>query len=93
MPSFALYYGDITPLREPRPGEVVFTRVDRFDQLDTPTEILFQRGGVLLARALESSSTQVPSGARPPGRPGESAEQPPASVEAAGSDVGGRDGL
>jgi 4-amino-4-deoxy-L-arabinose transferase-like glycosyltransferase len=53
MPSFALYYGDITPLREPEPGEVVFTRVTRLGQLGIPTEVLFQKGGVVLARALE----------------------------------------
>jgi hypothetical protein len=53
MPSFALYSGDITPLRAPEPGEVVFTRVDRFDQLEVPTEVLFRKGGIVLARALE----------------------------------------
>jgi hypothetical protein len=54
MPSFALYYGDITPLREPEPGEVVFTRVTRLERLEIPTEILFQKGGVVLARALDA---------------------------------------
>jgi 4-amino-4-deoxy-L-arabinose transferase-like glycosyltransferase len=53
MPSFAVYYGDITPLREPRPGEVVFTRVTRLERLEQPTEVLFQKGGIVLARALE----------------------------------------
>ena len=53
MPSFALYYGDITPLREPEPGEVVFTRVTRLEALEIPTEVVFQRGGIVLARALE----------------------------------------
>jgi len=53
MPSFALYYGDITPLREPEPGEVVFTRVTRLGQLEIPTEVLFQKGGIVLAKALE----------------------------------------
>ncbi len=52
MPSFALYYGDITPLREPEAGEVVFTRVTRLDGLEKPTEVLFQKGGIVLARAL-----------------------------------------
>jgi 4-amino-4-deoxy-L-arabinose transferase-like glycosyltransferase len=52
MPSFALYYGDITPLRPPVPGEVVFTRVTRLPRLERPTEILFQRGGIVLARAV-----------------------------------------
>jgi 4-amino-4-deoxy-L-arabinose transferase-like glycosyltransferase len=52
MPSFALYYGDITPLRPPNPGEVVFTRVTRLEGLERPTEVLFQKGGVVLARVL-----------------------------------------
>jgi 4-amino-4-deoxy-L-arabinose transferase-like glycosyltransferase len=52
MPSFALYYGDVTPLREPQVGEVVFTRVTRLDRLEIPTEVLYQKGGVVLARAL-----------------------------------------
>ena len=51
MPSFAVYYGDITPLREPEAGEVVFTRVTRLEQLGIPTEVLFQEGGIVLARA------------------------------------------
>lgn len=53
MPSFAVYYGDITPLREPDPGEVVFTRVTRLPNLEIPTEVLFQKGGIVLARAEE----------------------------------------
>ncbi len=36
MPSFALYYGDITPLRSPEAGEVVFTRVTRLDRAGGP---------------------------------------------------------
>jgi 4-amino-4-deoxy-L-arabinose transferase-like glycosyltransferase len=60
MPSFALYYGDITPLREPEPGEVVFTRVTRLPQLEVPTEVVFQKGGVVLARALEGSNQEAP---------------------------------
>jgi 4-amino-4-deoxy-L-arabinose transferase-like glycosyltransferase len=54
QPSFAFYYRDVTPLREPEPGEIVFTRVTRLDRLDQPTEVLFQKGGVVLARALEA---------------------------------------
>jgi len=56
MPSFAFYYGEPTPLRAPEPGEVVFTRITRLPQLEIPTEVLFQKGGVVLARALESTS-------------------------------------
>jgi 4-amino-4-deoxy-L-arabinose transferase-like glycosyltransferase len=57
MPSFAVYYGDITPLRPPEPGEVVFTRVTRLPNLEIPTEVVFQKGGIVLARALESGVT------------------------------------
>lgn len=56
MPSFAVYYGDITPLRPPEPGEVVFTRVTRLPNLEIPTEVVFQKGGIVLARALEPAS-------------------------------------
>jgi 4-amino-4-deoxy-L-arabinose transferase-like glycosyltransferase len=55
MPSFAVYYGDITPLREPKLGEVVFTRVTRLHRLEVPTEVVWQKGGIVLARALDES--------------------------------------
>ncbi len=58
MPSFALYYRDITPLRPPVPGEVVFTRVTRLDGLNVPTEAVWQKGGVVLARALEAPGAE-----------------------------------
>jgi len=72
MPSFAVYYGDITPLREPRPGEVVFTRVTRLPHLEVPTEVVFQKGGIVLARALpepgfESEGASAPVGGAAPG--------------------------
>ena len=70
MPSFALYYEKATPLREPEPGEVVFTRVDRFDQLEIPTEVVFQKGGIVLARALETSPGGRGRGSEPNGRIG-----------------------
>jgi 4-amino-4-deoxy-L-arabinose transferase-like glycosyltransferase len=60
MPSFAVYYGDITPLRAPEPGEVVFTRITRLPQLDVPTQIVFQKGGIVLARALQGTATESP---------------------------------
>jgi 4-amino-4-deoxy-L-arabinose transferase-like glycosyltransferase len=59
MPSFAVYYGDITPLREPEPGEVVFTRVDRYDQLAVPTDVVFQKGGIVLARARDGGESET----------------------------------
>jgi hypothetical protein len=60
MPSFAVYYGDITPLREPDPGEVVFTRVTRLEGLEIPTEAVFQKGGIVLARALGTAPGETP---------------------------------
>ena len=71
MPSFAVYYGDITPLREPEPGEVVFTRVTRLPQLGLPTEVVFQKGGIVLARALEDRGDRAEEAAgSPPGNAG-----------------------
>lgn len=52
MPSFAFYYQDVTPLRQPEPGEVVFTRVTRLGRLEN-VETLWQKGGVVLARKTE----------------------------------------
>ncbi len=69
MPSFAVYYQDITPLREPEPGEVVFTRVTRLEGLEIPTEVLFQRGGIVLARALEEDDEGLPDPEDLPGAP------------------------
>ena len=66
MPSFALYYGDITPLREPEAGEVVFTRVTRLERLEIPTEVVFQKGGIVLARAIEEADApETPAGGSP----------------------------
>ena len=49
MPSFSAYFGRVTPWRDPLPGEVVFTQVDRVDKLG-PHRVLFRRGGVTLVR-------------------------------------------
>ncbi len=84
MPSFAFYYREITPLRPPVPGEVVFTRVTRLAGLELPTEVLFQKGGVVLARALAPSGD---GGARTSASPPREAEA--ASVPApSGPDAG-----
>jgi 4-amino-4-deoxy-L-arabinose transferase-like glycosyltransferase len=56
MPSFAVYYRDVTPLRRPEAGEVVFTRITRLDRLEMSTEILFRKGGIVLARAKGENS-------------------------------------
>ncbi|WP_242470725.1 ArnT family glycosyltransferase [Thiocystis violacea] len=56
MPSFSVYREAITPSRVPRPGELVFLRVDKLEQLtrDNPglnLELAYHRGPVALLRA------------------------------------------
>jgi 4-amino-4-deoxy-L-arabinose transferase-like glycosyltransferase len=57
MPSFSVYRGAVTPTRTredpPRPGDFVLTRVDRREGLPA-TETVYERGGVLLLRVLET---------------------------------------
>jgi 4-amino-4-deoxy-L-arabinose transferase-like glycosyltransferase len=48
MPSFSVYRQQITPRRKPEAGEVVFTRVDRLDELEQ-YQVLYQKGGIVLA--------------------------------------------
>lgn len=55
FPSFSVYRQAVVPRRDPSPGELVFLRVDKLASLqtrypDTPLEILYRRGGVLLLR-------------------------------------------
>jgi 4-amino-4-deoxy-L-arabinose transferase-like glycosyltransferase len=55
LSSFSVYREAPTPQREPRPGEVVLTRVDRLASLErlhpgVPKEVLYQRAGVVLLR-------------------------------------------
>ncbi|HET7197134.1 MAG TPA: glycosyltransferase family 39 protein, partial [Burkholderiales bacterium] len=51
-PSFSVYRGAPTASREPRPGDVIVTRASRLSELPkgTPYDILFSRGGIVLAR-------------------------------------------
>ncbi|MGV6818815.1 MAG: ArnT family glycosyltransferase [Thiotrichales bacterium] len=49
MPSFSVYRGAITPQREPLPGELVFTRINKLQELG-PHQILYSKGGITLAR-------------------------------------------
>jgi 4-amino-4-deoxy-L-arabinose transferase-like glycosyltransferase len=53
MPSFSVYRGAPTPRRDPLPGEVAFTRVDKLKDLPTH-ELLYSKGNVALARISES---------------------------------------
>ncbi|MBA1148998.1 glycosyltransferase family 39 protein [Ectothiorhodospiraceae bacterium WFHF3C12] len=54
MPSFSVYRGAVTPEREPRPGEVVVTRVGKLEDLG-PHAVIFRRGGVVMARMKETT--------------------------------------
>jgi len=51
-PSFSVYRGAPTPSREPRAGDVIVTRASRLAGLPKGTtyDILFSRGGIVLAR-------------------------------------------
>jgi 4-amino-4-deoxy-L-arabinose transferase-like glycosyltransferase len=51
-PSFSVYRGAPTPSREPRVGDVIVTRASRLPGLPKGTsyDILFSRGGIVLAR-------------------------------------------
>ncbi len=49
MPSITVYRERITPKARPRPGEIVFTRVDKLDRLGAH-QVLYQSGGVALAK-------------------------------------------
>ena len=51
-PSFSVYRGAPTASRDPRPGDVVVTRASRLSGLPKGTvyDILFSRGGIVLAR-------------------------------------------
>ncbi|HYX64313.1 MAG TPA: glycosyltransferase family 39 protein [Burkholderiales bacterium] len=51
-PSFSVYRGAPTPSREPRPGDVIVTKASRLSGLPKGTayDILFSRGGIVLAR-------------------------------------------
>jgi len=83
MPSFAVYLEDITPLRPPEPGEVVFTRVTRLPNLEVPTEIVFQKGGIVLARALDEGATPPETTFREESALGSGADHGAVSVVAA----------
>jgi 4-amino-4-deoxy-L-arabinose transferase-like glycosyltransferase len=58
MPSFSVYRDAITPNRLPRPGELVFLRVDKLPQLardlpDLRQDLVYQRGPVALVMIQE----------------------------------------
>jgi 4-amino-4-deoxy-L-arabinose transferase-like glycosyltransferase len=50
MPSFSVYRGAVTRATpQPRPGQVILTRSDALAELG-PVQLLYRRGGVVLAR-------------------------------------------
>lgn len=49
MPSFAVYRERVTPIGEPRAGELALTRTDRLPP-DASVDRLFEEGGVVLVR-------------------------------------------
>ncbi len=60
MPSFSVYRGAISPERDPRPGELVFLRIDKRDRLEglyPPDRLLpvYQRGPVALVLVTRAS--------------------------------------
>jgi len=48
-PSFSVYRAAVTPVRRPRPGETVLTRIDRAGELP-PHDVVLTRREVLVAR-------------------------------------------
>ncbi|MEA3277844.1 MAG: glycosyltransferase family 39 protein [Pseudomonadota bacterium] len=55
MPSFSVYREAITPDRDPRPGELVFLRVDKLERLgerfpQLEQELVYRRGAVALVK-------------------------------------------
>jgi 4-amino-4-deoxy-L-arabinose transferase-like glycosyltransferase len=51
MPSFTVYRRHVTPRREPKVGEIVFTRIDALPDLGAH-EVVFQQYGIVLAKKL-----------------------------------------
>jgi 4-amino-4-deoxy-L-arabinose transferase-like glycosyltransferase len=55
FPSFSVYRQAVVPHRDPVPGELVFARIDRLEDLherfpDVATETLYRKGGIALLR-------------------------------------------
>ncbi len=54
MPSFSVYRQAVTPRAPPKPGDLVFTRIDKLPRLAKlgHYRVLFNQGGIILARFL-----------------------------------------
>jgi 4-amino-4-deoxy-L-arabinose transferase-like glycosyltransferase len=48
LPSFAVYLGEATPRRDPAPGELAFTRVDRIPPSEQSRPRLFEERGLVV---------------------------------------------
>lgn len=57
LPSFTVYRQAITPDRDPKPGELVFTQIDKLAELGAYTPI-FQQAGIVLVRKLPTATKQ-----------------------------------
>lgn len=71
LPSFSVYRGEVTPNRLPEPGELVFVRLDRIEdlqrELGSAVTLIpeFKKGGVaLLLRPADSGGTPAATGSR-----------------------------
>lgn len=69
LPSFSVYRGEVTPNRLPEPGELVFVRLDRIEdlqrELGSSVTLVpeFKKGGVaLLLRPSDSGTPSAPAG-------------------------------
>ncbi|MBJ9951700.1 MULTISPECIES: glycosyltransferase family 39 protein [unclassified Acinetobacter] len=49
MPSFSIYLQKVVPIREPKPGEVVFTGLENLQAFPN-AEVLFNKGGIVLVK-------------------------------------------
>jgi len=65
MPSFSVYSDRVVPRRRPEAGEVVFTSPAYLSDLEGVSEILFKKGGVVLARIGETPNAVNPDIAAP----------------------------
>lgn len=65
MPSFSVYLQRVIPIRQPLPGEVVFTAIDQLQHFPGAT-VLFSRGAVVLAQVNLSATASTPIGSATP---------------------------
>lgn len=70
MPSFSVYREQITYRRKPQPGEMIYTKADRIDDLQQEfgadnIQILFRQGGIVLAKRLPTQPAVLPASNAP----------------------------